>query len=254
VPARARHGDISEDSLFGGQVTLIQPAPGRGYRANVDAILLAAFSNREGRVSRFAVDLGAGAGAVGLSLLFRGAARRVAFVERDPCLVTLCSRNLEANRLAEHGEVHRGDLERGLASFAPSLGHAADLVVSNPPYVSAQRDDRSGAGRSAPRRSARHGELLPFLRAGADALGRRGRFCLCYPAHALLELTELSRRVGLEPKRMRLVHGRSDRPARIVLIELSRAKPGGLVVEPPLVETESGRRTEELDALLLPHR
>jgi tRNA1Val (adenine37-N6)-methyltransferase len=76
---------------------------------------------------------------------------------------------------------------------------------------------------------------------------------LCYPAHALLELTELSRQVGLEPKRMRLVHGRSDRPARIALIELLRAKPGGLVVEPPLVETKSGHRTEELEALLLPH-
>jgi tRNA1Val (adenine37-N6)-methyltransferase len=252
---RPHDAGISEDTLFGGRIKFFQPAPGHGYRANVDAILLAAFSARANRVSRFAVDLGAGAGAVGLSLFYRGTAERVAFVERDPTLAALCVRNLEANRLAARGSVHPGDIERTLASVAPKLLHAADLVVANPPYVAPHRDARARAEtRTLARRLARHGELLPFLRAAADALGRRGRACLCYPAHALLEVTTQARQMGLEPKRVRFVHGRPDRPARIALVELSRAKAGGLVVEPPLVETGAdGRRTPELASLLLPN-
>jgi tRNA1Val (adenine37-N6)-methyltransferase len=71
----------------------------------------------------------------------------------------------------------------------------------------------------------------------------------------LVELTTLARQTGLEPKRLRFVHGRPDRPARIALVELSRANAGGLVVQPPLVETlGNGRATPELTALLLPNR
>ena len=252
--AAASDANTSEDALFGGRVRFFQPAPGRGYRANVDAILLAAFSTRANRVARLAIDLGAGAGAVGLSLLYRGTAERVAFVERDQVLASLCRRNLEANRLAPRGSVYAGDLERTLASIAPELVHAADLVVANPPYVAPHRDARARTeARTSARRLARHGELLPFLRAAVDALGRRGRFCLCYPAHALLEVTTQARQTGLEPKRIRFVHGRAGRPARIALVELSRAKAGGLVVEPPLVETgDDGRQAPELASLLLP--
>jgi tRNA1Val (adenine37-N6)-methyltransferase len=253
VPIRDRLEHITEDALFGGGLTFFQPAPGHGYRANVDAILLASFAARTGRIPRLAVDLGAGAGAVGLSLLFRERAARVAFVERDPELVRICQRNVEANHFVARASIHRGDLARKLEDIAPKLLHTADLVVTNPPYNAVHRDARSRTvTRSSSRRAARHGELLPFLRASSEALGRRGRVCLCYPAHALLEAVFLARELGLEPKRVRFVHGRGDRPARIALIELSRGKAGGLVIEPALVETEGGRPTAELDSLLLP--
>jgi tRNA1Val (adenine37-N6)-methyltransferase len=166
--------------------------------------------------------------------------------------VSLCRQNVAANRFAQRASVHLGNLERPLATLAPELVHAADLVVTNPPYFTAQRDGRTRSDASN-RRSARHGDLHPFLRAASEALGRRGRVCLCYPAQALLEVTTLARQSGLEPKRMRLVHGRPDRPARIALLELSPGKPGGLVVEPPLIETEpNGRRSAEIDSLLVP--
>ena len=199
-------------------------------------------------MARLAVDLGGGAGAVGLSLLYLGTAARVAFVERDPVLIALCQKNLEANRFVSRAGVHEGDLAHALESIAPKLLHAADLVVTNPPYVAPHRDTRVEVeARTTARRLARHGELLPFLRAALDALGRRGRVCLCYPAHALLEVTTQARQTGLEPKRVRFVHGRHGRPARIALLELSRAKAGGLVVEPPLIETGAdGKRTPEL--------
>jgi tRNA1Val (adenine37-N6)-methyltransferase len=176
----------------------------------------------------------------------------VEFIERDPVLAELCARNLEANRLATKGAVHLGQLEGSLAAIAPALVHAANLVVANPPYVAPERDGRvARSSQIVARLAARRGNLAPFLRAAADALGKRGRVCVIYPAHALLDLLMLARALGLEPKRLRLVHAKPKRPARVALVQLSSGKTGGLVVAPPLVEMgEDGRRTPEVVELV----
>jgi tRNA1Val (adenine37-N6)-methyltransferase len=243
---------VSEDALFGGRIKLFQPAPGYGYRANVDALLLAAFASQARRGVRRAVDLGSGVGAVGLSLFHLGVAEQITFIERDAVLAALCQQNLAANRLEARSAVVVGDLERPLRTIAHDALHAAGLVVANPPYVARERDGRPApSARAEARQRTRHGDLAPFLRGAADALGRRGRACFVYPAHALLDLMVKSRGVGLEPKRLRFVHGKADRPARIVLIELAFGKPGGLVVETPLIETgDEGRPAEEVARLL----
>ena len=245
---------VTRDALFGGRITLVQPARGTGYRMNVDAILLGAFAAAGGRSVRLAIDLGSGVGAVGLTVLFLGAANRVEFVEKDAAAAELCERNLKDNGFAARGAVHLADLEAPLERSVPGLARAAQLVVANPPFVAPGRDGRAPAQKAvAGRIAARRGDLAPFVRAAAAALGRRGRACFVYPAHALLELTSLARVSGLEPKRLRFVHGKADRPARVALVELAPAKPGGLVVEPPLIEVgPDGKATSELAALLDP--
>ena len=240
---------VSKDALFGGRVTLFQPAHGTGYRANVDAILLAAFAAHGGRRARLAIDLGAGVGAVGMTLFYLQVAERVQFVEKDEFLAELCRRNVQANQWDARAVVRVLDL-----SHDGDIAGGAALVVANPPYVSPERDGRIRPPESvAGRLAARGGRLAPFVRAAAAVLGRRGRACFVYPAHALLELTTLARQSGLEPKRLRFVHGRAERPARIALVELVSAKPGGLVVAPPLIEVgNDGKPTAELAALLRP--
>jgi tRNA1(Val) A37 N6-methylase TrmN6 len=72
-----------------------------------------------------------------------------------------------------------------------------------------------------------------------------------YPARALVQLLEAGARHRLVAKRLRLVHTRADSEARLALLELKRARPGGLVVEPPLVEwIAKGKRAPELSALV----
>jgi tRNA1(Val) A37 N6-methylase TrmN6 len=63
----------------------------------------------------------------------------------------------------------------------------------------------------------------------------------------LAELLGCAHDAGLVPKRLRLVHPRVNEPARLTLVELRLAKPGGLIVEPPLIEWASARaRSPEL--------
>jgi tRNA1Val (adenine37-N6)-methyltransferase len=232
--------EVTTDALFAGALSLRQPR--RGYRVNIDALLLAAFA-AQARAFRLAVDLGAGVGAVGLSLGFSGSAKRVVLLEREPELVVLARENLASNGLVGDAEV--SDLER--SGLPRELRQRADLVVCNPPFF----PPRSGTP-STRARTARSGALEPFVLAARAALaGPRARAAFCYPAAALGELFACAEAARLVPKRLRFVHARAGVPARLVLVELRSAKPGGLSVEPPLVEWQAARvRSAELTRIV----
>ena len=220
------------DTLLGGKLRLRQPKT--GYRVNVDSLLLVGFAG-ERRVDRV-VDLGAGVGALGLLALHRGIAKRALFIEADPKLVMLARENLA--RSGFEGEVRELDLSRSRVRDS-----AAPLVLCNPPYYPAHSHRPAAPSRA----SARSGELLPFLQAAAALLARKtGRALFSYPAPQLAELLSRAEQAGLVAKRLRLVHAREDKPARLALIELRAARPGGLVVEPPLIEWLGRRRSPEL--------
>ena len=205
-----------------------QPARGAGYRANVDAIHLAHFAST-GPARGVAFDLGAGSGAVGLTLLDLEGAERLVFVEIDAEAGRHARANLYESGWAERAEVIIGDV----LDVALQHGGEAQLVVCNPPYV------EPGRGRSPvePRRArARLGSLATFVEAARRVAGRRARVCFVYPARELATLMSTLRLAGLEPKRLRAVHARASDPARIVLIEAQAGRPGGLLLEAPLVE------------------
>jgi len=197
------------DTLLGGSLRLRQPKS--GYRVNVDSLLLVAFAGQR-RVERL-LDLGAGVGALGLLALHQGLAKRALLVETDPQLAILAQENLERGGFA--GQALQLDLahERLRESGVP-------LVLCNPPYYPAHSHRPA---QSPAKAGARSGEVEPFL-AGAA-------------------------RQQLVPKRLRLVHARANEPARLALVELRVARPGGLVVEPPLYEWHGRKRSPELLAL-----
>ncbi|HEV3189762.1 MAG TPA: methyltransferase [Polyangiaceae bacterium] len=232
----------TRDTLFGGSVVLIQPTRGAGYRTNVDALLLAAFA-AQSRPSPtpVAYDLGAGVGAVALALLRLGSARRVVLVEVHETAATMAQCNLDANGWADRGEVLRADARE----VARSRTGAATLVVCNPPYVS------PGRGRvSQSQAHARVGKLVDFVQAARQLAGRRARVCFIYPAQELTTLLSTLADEGLHPKRLRLVHGTAEAPARVALVEARAARAGGLLVMPPLVERAANGYTSEMRALL----
>jgi tRNA1Val (adenine37-N6)-methyltransferase len=232
---------VTTDALFRGRVSLRQPARSVGYRVNVDALLLAAFAARVARRARTAVDLGAGTGAVGLTLLHLGVVDRVVLVEIDPEAARLARQNLDDNAWSERGEVLCADVARLPRALS------GDLVVCNPPYVAPGRGRRP---RIDERARARQGGLGAFVRAARAVQGRRVRACFVYPAPELATLLCTLRESGLEPKRLRAVHATARSRARVVLVEACAGKAGGLEVEAPLVEREGSGYSAELRALL----
>ena len=250
--AEVEQAETTDDRLFAGTLGLRQPARRAGYSVNVDAILLAAFAARVLATgerplatarARHAVDLGAGVGAIGLTLLHLAAATRVTMVENDALLARLALENADANGWSARVDVVPDDIRAAMKA----LSSKADLVVCNPPYVPPGR----GRAPAARVRSAKYGELGAFVEAARRIAGGRARACFVYPAIEATALLTALRANGLEPKRLRAVHGRSGDPARVVLVEAVPGKAGGLAIEPPLVETaHGGARTAEIAALL----
>jgi tRNA1Val (adenine37-N6)-methyltransferase len=220
---------------------LLQPA--RGYRFNVDALLLADFANAHARRSVVDVcDLGAGCGVVGLLVLRERAHARLTAVEIQPRLATLARRNLEANDFASRGEVLEVD-----ASGRRLPGARFDLVVSNPPYQALGRGAANPDGEAA---IARH-ELRLTLASLAATLRRilrpRGQAALVYPAARLVELCAALESVGVSPRRVRTVQARADEDAsRALILAEKGAATGQLVIEPPLIEHAGTAPTAEL--------
>jgi tRNA1Val (adenine37-N6)-methyltransferase len=213
---------VTRDRLGG----LCFTQPKEGYRFSIDSVLLADFIKaRKGPVA----DLGAGCGVLGVLLWQKGLAGPYTGVELDELAARCCQENYHSHQVP--GRVLNQDLTLAHAELKP--GHYS-LVVSNPPFT------RAGGGKApsqSARARARHELALdtPALcQAAARLLPKGGCFTLCFPPSRLCGMLKELGGSGLEPKRMRLVHGRKQKPASLVLLETRRGGNEGLVVEPPL--------------------
>jgi tRNA1Val (adenine37-N6)-methyltransferase len=232
------HDATTLDAVFSGALRLRQPARGRGYRFNVDALLLARAALEVGPAVR-AVDLGAGCGVAGLAARLLGGCRGLTLVERDPWVASLAACNAAPFPGVAVVAAPVEDLPP-LALF--------DRILSNPPYT--PPDD----GRPCPeprRADARRGDLAPFLDATARLLAPDGEALLVYPSQALPSLLSGAARRLLWPRRLRFVHPRPAAPARVALVGLVRSPWAPLLVEPPWFERDAlGRPDPSLASFL----
>ncbi len=126
--------DLTDDAFLGGALAILQPR--QGYRAGLDAVLLAASAPiRAGRKEKV-LDVGAGVGVVGLAVARRAPRASVTLVEREPALARLARDNAERNGLSSRVRVVEADVSRRLEELEQLAAEAEsfDHVLANPPY------------------------------------------------------------------------------------------------------------------------
>lgn len=218
MPAVA-HPESTDDAFLGGRVMLRQPRA--GYRAGLDAVLLAAAvpaPTARGRAPRV-LDAGAGVGTVGLCVAARLPEAEVVLLERDPLLARLALENARRNGLDPRVRVATGDVLAwaGAADDVPRAD-SFDHVLANPPYHAAHAGTRSADARKDAAHAMDMSELDGWARFLARMTAPGGSATLIHKADALADLLRcLSGRFGgltILP-----VHPRSGEPASRVIVQ-----------------------------------
>jgi tRNA1(Val) A37 N6-methylase TrmN6 len=241
---RQKHMDeTTEDRVLDGRVRLRQPE--RGYRAGLDAALLAAACDAaEGaRV----IEAGCGAGGALLAAAARRPGARFVGVERDPKAVALAQQNIGLNDMAGRVEVLAGDVALRFAGLGLE---PFDAAMANPPFFD---DPDALRGPAAERRGAWMADdgLEAWVGFLSKAVREGGTITLIHRADRLEDiLSLLASKAG--SVQIRPVQPFADEPAKRVLVRAVKTGKAPLRLLPALVlhDREGGKHTAETEAIL----
>lgn len=208
----------------------------RGQSFGADAFLLAAYAVAD--PSHAAVDLGSGSGICSLLLADRNKAKKVYAVELQAELDALCRKNIEENGFSGRVKALHNDVRLITPN---SFDEPVGLVISNPPYFTAESGRQSPEPGKNAARFELNGTLYDFCAAAERILIVRGRFCCVIRPERLCDLVAALRTAGLEPSRMTFVHHNSSSAPAMLLVEAVKSGRGHLTVTRPLFLYESGK-------------
>ena len=239
----------TDDAFLGGALHILQPVS--GYRAGLDAVMLAAAVSADGGGARV-LDVGAGVGTAGLCVARRVASAHVTLLEREPGLVRLARENVARNGIGDRVGVVEGDV--GLsAEAAQALGlepESCTHVIANPPYHDA------GGGTPAPDPLKAGAHAMP-----GDGLERWARFMarMCVPGGAMTMIHKadaLSRLLAAFDGRFGALQilplqPRERAPAHRIIVQGRKGSRAPLTLLPGFVlHGEDGAFTPEAEAIL----
>ena len=225
--------ETTDDAFLGGRLALLQPR--RGYRAGIDAVLLAATVRPAREGERLGVlDLGAGVGTAGLAVAWRLAETDVTMIEREAVLAELARANAQRNALADRVSVVEADVT-DQSGYPASLAEARfDRLIANPPFHTTGRGTAAPVGLKARAHEMAEGGLDAWARALARLAAPGAYVAVILPAERVGELIGvLERRFGgllVWP-----LHARAHAPALRVIIEARQGSRGPLQILPGAV-------------------
>jgi len=206
-------------------VRLRQPTV--GYRAGLDAALLAAACDAAPGSS--VLDAGCGVGAVMLAAATRRPDTRFLGIEQDESAATLAAENIQLNGLGDRVAVIAGDVTQGAAR----PGGPYDAILVNPPFFDSADSLRGPAPAKRQAWITTQG-LAAWLTPLAAVLREGGALTLIHRADRLGDiLAALAPKIG--SIQIRGVHPFADVPAKRVLVRGVKTGKAPMVLRPPLV-------------------
>lgn len=219
--------DWTRDELFDGALSLWQRK--KGYRFGLDSLLLATDLPPLPPDAQV-VELGAGQGAVALTIAHQHPRWEVIALERQESLLELLHQNVIDNQLS-HVEILAGDLRDHRQLFE---AHSADLVVANPPYFPQGARRPSSDSERAAARHELFGGIEDFIRAAAYILNQRGWLQMIAPPLRLRDALQAADETDLALASLRFYHSHRDTPAYLVELRWRRGGAADPQIRPPL--------------------
>ena len=221
----------TRDVVFGGEVKLWQSK--KGYRFGLDALLLATDLPElvcEAPEKPRVLELGAGQGAVALTIARQHQDWEILALERQPALLEHLQENILENELKNVGVIS-GDLREYRRLLDPQC---IDLVVANPPYYALGSRRPSENKERAAARHELFGGITDFLAAAIYALKPRGLAKVILPPLRLHEALNAASTTDLRLQSLRFYHTDKEADAYLVEIIWRRGAAPDVQIKPPL--------------------
>ncbi len=215
----------------------------KGYRFGLDALLLSTELPELAVENPVVYELGAGQGAVSLSIASREPGWQVVAIERQPSLFGHLCENIATNNLS-NVEAVQLDLREHRDVFDP---HVADLVLFNPPYFPEGARRPSANAERAGAHIELHGGIPEFMAAACYVLKHRGWLKLILPPFRLPEL--MAAIPGFDIKLVSLRFFHADPTQDAYLFECVMRRGGALdmkIATPLFIRGEDGCYTDEV--------
>lgn len=184
-------------------------------KIGTDGVLLGAWASLE--QNPFSIlDIGTGTGVLALMLAQRSNAELIDALEIDEDAYEQAVENFENSDWGDRLFCYHAAFDEFVEEMQDEEKY--DLIVSNPPFYSAEYS--SGDEK---RDQARFAGALPFnelLKGVATLLSKRGKFAVIIPKQEETNFLKMAKKIGLFPQRLTYVRGNKDSEVKRVLLEL----------------------------------
>ncbi len=220
----------------------------KSFRFGIDAIILADFAAAIVPGAKRVIDLGCGNGIIPLVLSHKLPACRITGIDVQEEAIDMAKRSTVINELEDRIGFIKADVS-GLEIKNPELSRSADLVLSNPPYVSRGRGIENNNSFMLIARQETTADIEDFIRTAAWALKDRGHLCMVHRPSRLVDIFYYCRKYTLEPKNIRFVVPKKGGISNIVLLDcvLGGGKELNIMKELPVYDSERKYSPEILE-------
>ena len=241
---------VTDDAFLAGKLKLLQPKT--GYRAGVDAVLLAAAIPCAAGAPESILDAGGGVGTVGLCAVTRCPSATAVILERAPLLVELAEQNVARNALEARVRVFSGDLTASWSDMA-GLGLAIesfDHIAANPPFHVDGRGTQSPDAWKSASHSMPESDLDLWGRLMARMAVAGGTATMIHKAESLpAVLSALGGRFG--SLKILPIYAREGQPAIRVIVQGTKGSRAPMTLLPGFVlHSEGNSFTAAAQAIL----
>ncbi len=211
------------------------------FNFSLDTVLLANFVTLNKDVKEV-VDFGTNNAAIPL-LLTKRCDKPITGVEIQEEAADIALRNVLMNNLESKIKIVHQDIKDFVKDY-----HKVQVVVCNPPFFKV--GEKSNLNDNEYLTIARHEvkiDLEGIISSAAKILDNKGRFAIVHRPERMIDIINYMQKYGIEPKRVRFIYPKFNRPSHVLLMEgIYKGKPGLKIEAPLYAHNEDGSYSDEV--------